>query len=177
MKRRGNNRKLLIGSWIMLGFLTAGLNGYHLLALMDTPLAGYSDSVRFVDRGIRQLKNLLAAENEKIEAGLNLLSERYAAAEKIKASSKRETTKSSVDPQLEMVAPIALPVLTGILSKWSTNGEVEHLALLDGIVCLEGDRVGDLTVKRISHQGVRLARGGKVWFIEAPEHGYSLALH
>ena len=176
MKRGKSDRSLFIGGWILLGFLILGLNGYQMLALMDSPLAGYSESARLVDRGIRQLKTLLTAENENIEEGLKQLSGRHAATGKGKALPKRKAPKPSGDPLPESTSPVSLPVLAGILSRWSTNGAVEHLAMLDGRVCVEGDWVGDLIVQEISSRGVRLVRGDNVWFVRTPDAGHSVVL-
>jgi hypothetical protein len=176
MRHKASNRKILIGSWILLGLMILGFNGYKMLVLMDVPLSGYSDSVRSVDRGIRELNHLLAAENEKIEKGLKELSVRYSPKEKMRTVSKKSVPKPMVKRRPKKKTFTTLPVLTGILTKWTTNGEAKHLALLDGLVCSEGDKVSGLTIEKISTKGIRLNKKGKTWFIEAPGNSYSLAL-
>jgi hypothetical protein len=70
--------------------------------------------------------------------------------------------------------PVKLPRLRGIVTRRSSDGSTRHLALMDGSIWGEGDRLGDLTVARIGTRGVFLARGDKSWFLKAPDTAYSL---
>jgi hypothetical protein len=71
------------------------------------------------------------------------------------------------------VPPAALPRLTGIMTRRSADGTIRRLALMNGQVCIEGDRLQDFTIARIDSGGVSLVCGNRTWFIKAPDIGYT----
>jgi hypothetical protein len=167
---------LLVGCWLLTGLLVGGLNGYRLMTLLDASLPGYSDGLRAVHRGIQQFQMLLTSETEVIGSGMELLANRFSSVAMV--ADEQRTEKKTMVPltaeKREAALPVKLPSLAGIISSRSTNGSTSRLALLDGAVLSEGDRLRDLTVKGISIQGVLLARGGQTWFLKAPEITHSL---
>jgi hypothetical protein len=174
MHRLENRMRVLIGLWILAGLVVAGINGTLLLQLLDEPLAGYSTAVRNASRGFAQYRMLLTTEARKITSGMDLLASRYTL-----TVVKKESTAApdvSVRPAARKGAPVsvALPTLTGIMTSRSTDGTAKRLAVMDGRICNEGDRLGDFTVKGITRRGVRLAKAGRTWFLKAPEVAHSL---
>ena len=174
MHRLEKRMRVLLGLWVLAGLMVAGINGTMLLQLLDEPLAGYSMVVRNASRGFEQYRVLLATEARKITSGMDLLASRYT------LPAVKEEKKAAPDVSVRQTAgkaapvSVALPTLTGIMTSRSTDGATQRLAVMDGRICNEGDRLGDLTVKGISRTGVRLAKGGRTWFIKAPEVAYSL---
>ena len=73
--------------------------------------------------------------------------------------------------------PASLPVLAGIVISRLASGTESRLALLDDGVFSEGDRLQDLTIRKISADGVLLAKDKKTWFLKRPEIAYSLSKH
>lgn len=174
MYRSGNRMRALIGLWILTGLVVAGVNGTLLLQLLDEPLAGYSTAVRNASKGFGQYRKLLTAEAQKITSGMDLLASRFTL--RVVEEKKTAAPDISVRSTAKKVAPasVALPALTGIMTSRSTDGTAKRLAVMNGRICNEGDRLGDLTVKGITRTGVRLARGDRTWFLKAPEVAYSL---
>lgn len=175
MHRWGDSRQAWIGLWILAGLAMAGLNGYMLMSLLDEPLAGYSRLVRSVDRGIRQYRTLLAAKTENVTAGMDLITQRFppASVDDTPSTAGGTTPATVAEHQVE-TRPAALPLLTGIVGRRSSDGDVSWLALTDAGVFAAGDTCRDFTVAKISAQGVSLVRGGQAWFLKAPSVGYSL---
>ena len=171
----GNRMRALIGIWILAGLVVLGANGFMLLALLDEPLVGYSSAARNADRAFRQYRKLLNAESEKITSGMELLANRFNPI----AVEKPPVVQHVPDPKPVVkkatAAPVVLPKLTGIMTSRSTDGTTRRLALIDGGVRAEGDRIGDLTVKRVGNRGVSLVRGDQIWFLKVPEFGYTLS--
>ncbi len=167
---------LLIGFWILAGLLVAGLNGYALMAFLDSPLSGYSDGIRAADRGMLKFRALLDADTRKTMSGMDRLAKRFSAVPAV-ADQPPATRNAVVPPAAKKrvtAAPVELPPLAGIITGRSPNGAVRRLALLGGTVFSEGDMLGELTVKGISARGVHLAGGGNHWFLKAPEISHSL---
>lgn len=171
----GNRMRALIGLWILTGLVVLGANGFMLLVLLDEPLVGYSNAARNADQAFRQYRKLLNAESEKITSGMELLANRFNPI----VVEEKPVVQHVPDPKPEAKkvtsAPVVLPELTGIMTSRSTDGTTRRLALIDGGVRAEGDRIGDLTVKRVGSRGVSLARGDQSWFLKLPEIGYTLS--
>ena len=175
MHRLGSRIHALIGLWILAGLVVAAINGYMLMSLLDEPLAGYSSGVRNADRGFRQYRMLSAAEAEKITLGMDLLASWFKPI--VVEEEKPEFQKLLAPPPPEKKvapSPVVMPTLTGIMTSRSADGTARRLAVMDGRICAEGDRVRDLTVKGITSGGVSLVRGGQAWFLMAPEMAYSI---
>ncbi len=176
MHRLGSRTHALIGLWILAGLAVMGVNGTMLMSLLDEPLAGYSSGVREADRGFRHYRMLLTAEAETITSGMDRLANRFASMvvpeEKpiLQEALERAPTANKMES-----SPVALPVLTGIITSRSTDGTHRRLALMDGRIYAEGERVGAYTVKRVAGGGVSLVRGGQTLFLRAPEIAYSLS--
>jgi hypothetical protein len=171
----GNRIHALIGLWILAGLVVVGVNGTALLTLLDEPLVGYSSFVRNADRAFRQYRTRLDTETEKITSGMDLLASWFSPAV---VEDKKVTVKPAPDKRpaekRTVARPVKLPHLRGIVTRRSSDGSTRRLALMDGRIWGEGDRLGDLTVARIGTRGVSLARGDKSWFLKAPDTTYSL---
>ena len=172
----GNRMRALIGLWVLAGLVVLGVNGFMLMALLDEPLVGYSNAARNADQAFRQYRKLLNAESEKITSGMELLANRF---NPIVVEEEQPVVRHVPDPRPEAKrvtsAPVVLPELTGILTSRSSDGTTRRLALIDGGVRAEGDRIRDLTVKRVGNRGVSLVRGDQSWFLKAPEIGYTVS--
>jgi hypothetical protein len=158
-----------IGLWILAGLAVAAVNGYMLASLLDEPLAGYSQKARIAQRGLRQYQVLLTAKAERFASEMDLLAERFKPVET--AIERPALIKAAIPvPRKKRTAPpVVLPNLAGIVTRQSADGADHCLALLDGRFFSEGDTIGDLTVQKISDNGVLLARAGRTWFLKTPE--------
>ena len=175
MYRLGSRIHALVGLWILAGLVVVGVNGTMLMSLLDEPLAGYSSGVRMADQGFRNYRMLVTAQAEKITSGMDLLISRFKP-EVVKAE-KPAFQKRPAPPSFakkRAPAPVALPTLSGIMTSRSSDGDARRLAVLDGRICAEGDRLGNLRVMRIARGGVSLVRGNQAWFLKAPDIAYSL---
>ena len=174
MHHWGSAAHALIGLWVLAGLMVVGVNGYMLLALLDEPLAGYSNLVRSADRGFQQYRALLTAETEKITSGLDRLAGRF---KPMGAEIEKPTAVngSSPPPATQVaVTPVMLPTLSGIMTHRSSDGQAHRLAVMDGRVWVAGDRLRDLTIEWIDDGGVYLVKGDQAWFLKAPDITYSL---
>jgi hypothetical protein len=169
-----NGIRALVGLWVLAGLAVSGLNGHALMTLLDDPIASYSNDMRRVDRGFREYRMLLSAEAQKITAGMEHLASRFGAAAVEIAPPALPVPPERPQAAAAAPQPLALPTLNGILTSRSSSGSDRRLALLDGRVYAEGDRIRDLTVKGITPQGVLLIKGDGTWFLKAPEIAYSL---
>ncbi len=176
MNRLGSRTHVLVGLWILAGLVVAGVNGTMLMSLLDEPLAGYSSGVRMADQGFRKYHLLVAAHAEKITSRMDLLIDRFTPGivEEEKPVVQQPPAASSLAKK-RAPAPAALPTLTGIMTSRSSDGHARRLAVLGGRICAEGDRFGNLTVKRILRGGVSLVKGDQTWFLNAPDVAYSLS--
>jgi hypothetical protein len=172
-----NRLRIFLGFWIMAGLVVLGINGYALMSLLDEPLAGHSSAVRQVDRGFQQYQRLINTETEKIVSGMELLAHRFAA-HTPRVDSSIPVEKKTVETKAEQKAnqpTVTLPVLAGIVTRRSSAGQVNRMALLDGGVYSEGEMLQAFTIRKIDAEGVLLAKGKQTWFLKRPEVAYSLS--
>ena len=174
MHRLGSRIHALVGLWILAGLVVVGVNGTMLMSLLDEPLAGYSSGVRMADQGFRTYRMLVTAQAEKITSGMDLLISRFkpGVVEEKPAFQKRPAPPSFAKKRAP--APVALPLLTGIMTSRSSDGDARRLAILDGRICAEGEQLGNLTVVRIVRGGVSLVKGDQAWFLKSPDIAFSL---
>ena len=180
MTRTVGSTRFMISLWIVAGLVVAGINGGIGLFLLDAPLSGYSDGVRAIDRGLREYRQRRALASQTVSNAMSALRTRF-------VQSPLPSTESAARPPLPTVSPpepapkrpprVELPVLSGVLTRRTADGEVRRRAILDGRLYAEGDRIGDLTLKTISIRGVTLVRGGRQWLLDAPDTPYSLNNH
>jgi hypothetical protein len=175
MNRLGSRIHVLVGLWILAGLVVLGVNGAMLMSLLDEPLAGYSGGVRVADQGFRKYRMLVTAQDGKITSGMDMLTSRYTprVVEEEKPVVQQPSAPFSIVKK-KAPAPVVLPALTGTMTSRSSDGSARRLAVLDGRLCAEGDRLGGFTVKRIARGGVSLIRGNQAWFLKAPDIAYSL---
>jgi hypothetical protein len=173
----GNLKHAWIGLWVLAGLIVTGINGAALLSLLDEPLAGYSSQVRRAARAFRQYQQLLEAEKKKMASGLDLLAGLFEAETDEKPPEAAAPQPIAPKPvRKKPPQPVVLPVLTGVVTRTSENGTRQWLALMDGRVRTRGDRIRQLTVRKIDGRGVVLAKGSRTWFVKAPEIAYSRTL-
>ncbi len=175
MHRLGNRIHALVGLWILAGLVVLGVNGTMLMSLLDEPLAGNSSGVRMADHGFRNYRMLVTTQAEKITSGMDLLTSWF---EPVAVEAEKPAFQQTPAPpsyaRKRAPAPVTLPALTGIMTSRSSDGGSRRLAVLDGRICAEGDRLGTLTVMRIARRGVSLVRRDQAWFLKAPDIAYSL---
>lgn len=175
MHLMGNRTHALIGLWVLAGLVVVGINGAMLMALWSEPLAGYSSQVRDAQRAHGQYRSAVAAAAEATDHGLDALRARFTTT----PVPEKTVAAPAPDPPAARVrtaaAAVPLPVLEGVVTHRSANGRTYCLALMDGRVWTEGERLRGLTVNRIDRRGVALTRGQRTFFLEAPEPTHSLA--
>ncbi|MGA6926907.1 MAG: hypothetical protein WBY88_14560 [Desulfosarcina sp.] len=174
MRLKKGGRQALIGLWILAGLLVAGFNAYAIITLLDTPLSGYSDDVRTVERGMQQCRLLLATAIQKNRSEMAAVAERFPSKTVKHDPIARKPVVSAPVKKSSGEASTRLPCLAGILIRRTADGIVNRLALLDGRPLSEGDTIADFSLRQISDRGVMLARGGRIFFIEAPRVSHSL---
>lgn len=169
----GNPQRLSLGAWILAALLLLVHNGSSLTAVLDPPLPGYPSDIR----GIRQLWGLLEQMPSlgPVEAQADFQPDLEDLLSRI--------LRSEV-PRPEPAAPAAmrkvsedwvfLPRLTGILATTDGEGTPKFFATIEGVLTVEGQKVWGFTVRKITEEGVVLARGKSSWFLEAPATGYSV---
>ena len=126
------------------------------------------------DQGFRKYRLLVNAGAEKITSGMDLLMGRFETRVMEEKPIVQQPPAPPASAKKSAPAPVALPTLTGILTRRSSDGDAGHLAVLDGRICAEGDRLGNLKVMRIARGGVSLVKGDQSWFLRAPDIAYSL---
>lgn len=167
-------RQALIGLWILAGLLVAGFNAYAIMTILDTPLPGYSDGVRTVERGMQECRTLMATVTHKNRSEIAALAGRFPSTAVKQVPIARKPVVSAPVKEPYSQASGNLPSLAGILIRRTADGIVNRLALLDGRPLSEGDTVADFSLREISDRGVMLARNGRTFFIEAPRVAHSL---
>ena len=177
MKAWGTRNQIFIGLWVIAGLAVVGMNGFALMSLMDQPLAGYSAGVRQVNLGFQQYRRLLNAETMDLSSGMDRLVQRFAIkapmVESQEASDKRQPPMK-VEKKVKS-PPVTLPVLAGIVTSRRASGEEYRLALLNDGLFSEGDMLKNFTIRKISGDGVLVAKGKKTWFLQRPDIAYSLS--
>ena len=69
---------------------------------------------------------------------------------------------------------LVLPVLSGILKYRRVDGNIRRYALLDGKNFCEKEKLKGFTIIKINEKGVKLAKGGKTWFLSVPKTNYTV---
>lgn len=169
----GNPQRLSVGAWILGALLLLVHNAVSLTEVLDPPLPGYPNDIR----GIRQQWGLLEQVPSlgPVEAQADFRPDVDELLSRILQSDA---------PRPEPTAPAAmrkvsedwvfLPKLTGILATTNGEGPPRFLATLEGVLTVEGQKIWGFTVRKITEEGVVLARGKSSWFLEAPTTGYSV---
>lgn len=170
----GNRTHALIGLWILLGLVVIGINGAMLMALWSEPLAGYSDQVRDAERALGQYRAAVTATLGATDEGMDALKARFTTAAVPEQSVVAPAAVPPVAKARTAPAAISLPVLEGVVTHREANGRTSCLALMDGRVWTEGERLRGLTVHRIDRRGVALSSGQRTFFLEAPAMTHSL---
>ena len=139
--------------WVFsLAFLSlSGFNGYSLIDLEGSPWAGDSSTIRALRAQLDRLNTSQETmppiewrepyESDALDAG----------------PSANEDSRTILDaspiPDAGAVVP---PVLTGIVSVLSSEGQMVFRALLDGHMKDAGQRVGGFLITHITERGVHL---------------------
>lgn len=169
----GNSQRLSLGALILAALLLLVHNGLSLTEVLDPPLPGYPNEIR----GIRQQWGLLEQVPSlgPVEAQADfrpdedeLLSRILRTeAPKHEAAASATTRKAGGDW-------VFLPRLTGILSTTDGQGAPKFFATFEGVLTVEGQKIWGFTVRKVTEEGVVLARGKSSWFLAAPATGYSV---
>lgn len=167
----GGTKRILSGCWIIAALVLLGYNGSELITLIGSPLIGHSKDIKLAGERWRQLKKIeskaLQKENDYLDLDLVL-------SKVVPVFKKQEKKILAAVKGKKDTERIILPVLTGIITFSTINGNKKSFALLDGKRLEKLDRIQGFTVKKINAKGVELTKGGAIWFIEAPKVYYSV---
>lgn len=169
----GNPQRLSLGAWVLGALLLVTHNGLSLTQVLDPPLPGYPSEIR----GIRQQWGLLEQVPSlgPVEAQADFRPDEEELLSRI-----LRTEAPRPEPAAPSAVPRAvgdwvyLPRLTGILATTDGQGAPRFFATLEGVLTVEGQKVWGFTVRKITEEGVVLARGKSSWFLKAPDTGYSV---
>lgn len=166
MKTFGGRQRLCVAGWVMAALLIVVINGHAFMALEGKPLEGSSMAIKSLRVKIARLDGVLSG---------NRLFDR--ADDKVWVTSLRiprsNEHAAEAGTPLHAVETIALPILSGIVRVAHPAQAPYYMAVLDGRVCRERDRVKEFVVAKISAQGVMLLREGGQWYIESSAPHYS----
>ena len=170
MKLVGSRQQLCTAGWIAAALVLVAINGFGFLGLESEPLRGNSKAISSLRRKLTRLENRLA-DNAHSALGKEGFWEKPLAMLTSHASNEPSGESGSALSFAEN-ENVLLPHLTGILQAAGPWGETRYLAVLDGRVCREKDKVMAFSVEKISAAGVLLHRQGMEWFIESPKPRY-----
>lgn len=169
----GNPRRLSVGAWILGALLLLVHNLLSLTEVLDPPLPGYPNDIR----GIRQQWGLLEQVPSlgPVEAQADVRPDVDELLSRI-LQSDAPRPELTAPPAVRKVSEdwVFLPKLTGILATTNGEGPPRFFATLEGVLTVEGQKIWGFTVRKITEDGVVLARGKSSWFLEAPTTGYSV---
>ena len=154
-----------------------GFNAYQYMTLEDQPLRGHSPTIRSLSQNLRKFEEMVAfqpaSHADLVEFPFSLA--RYAKKtvsiglpETIPANEKEAPAPDLTRQYRKRPKDVVLPTLSGVLQVQSTRGELRHMALLNGRLVQETDRIAEFTVSAISAQGVVLSGLGRQWTIDSP---------
>ncbi len=169
----GTPQRLSLGAWVLGALLLLVHNGLSLTEVLDPPLPGYPNDIR----GIRQQWGLLeqvpslgpAKAQADFQPDVDELLSRILRSEAPRPEPTAPPAMGAADRDW-----VYLPRLTGILATTDGQGAAKFFATIEGILTVEGQRIWGFTVRKITEEGVVLARGKSSWFLEAPATGYSV---
>jgi hypothetical protein len=168
----GNKQRLCTNGWLVAALLLLGLNGYAYFSLESQALEGNSRTITALRQKLDQLKNIAA--NSTLLAPDRIFNgsffSRFNAKEPGQPRIAHEPENTA---QADKSNPAQLPLLTGILESLDPIDGIRYLAVLNGKVCRENDRVESFTVTKISKSGVVLKGFGARWEIQSPTPYYS----
>lgn len=170
----GNPQRLSLGAWVLGALLLVVHNGLSLTEVLDPPLPGYPSEIR----GIRQQWGLLEQVSSlgPVEAKADFRPDEDELLSRI-LRTEAPRPESAAAPSAMLRAGrdwVHLPRLTGILATTDGQGAQRFFATLEGVLTVEGQKVWGFTVRKITEEGVVLARGESSWFLKAPTTGYSV---
>jgi hypothetical protein len=152
----------------MAALIVVAINGHTFMALESKPLEGSSMVIKSLRAKMELLDGVLSGNR-------HALFDR--AGDKAWASSLRipraEEQVAKVEAPLRSVEKIELPALSGIMQVANPGQAPYFMAVLDGRVCRERDRVNAFVVAKISAQSVTLLGDGGHWQIESTALYYS----
>ena len=169
---------MIMGSWILAALIVLAYNGIQLASLLAPPITGYSHEVRSAISKQQQVEDMVAAARQSMMP-LNITS-LTAAVDRPPENKNVENTEpvhpkaSAADTEVTK-EETQLPQLQGIVRISDIQGQLKHRAVLDGKLFSEKDRIGTLTVQRISDKGVLLTNDKGSWFLPSPDVSFSFA--
>ncbi len=185
MDVKGHPKRMVIGLWVLAALLILWYNGSQVTSLLDKPLPSLSAEARATITKWQRLENSLAknmqemldpAEIQKIVAALDR--KKVQLVHRAKKRAPASLTAKRPVPIIKSVRikkkKVVLPVLSGIVASYNSNGVVGYLAVLDGKAREEKSRVGEFLLENIDEKGVVLSQGTRSWFIPKPVVDFSL---
>lgn len=176
LKISGSRPRMVFGCWLLAALLLVGHNGSKLVNLLGMSVTGQSPQVKLASEKWRQLQDKMSHTVKEMadKVDLDLAFTKFSSHFKhqnptdLVAEFAQETRS---DPQT-----LRLPKLSGILRGMDINGNVYALAVIEGRRIREKDTVSEFKVQKIEEKGVVLSKGGRSWFLKAPEVSYSYNL-
>ena len=176
---KGNNKRLIIGSWVLAALLILWYNATAMTSLLDKPLPGLSPEARSTIAKYQRLENHIASRlKEMIDP--RKMEDIFARIDDIRAKVLPAAKKSGPVPAtVKKPKPVrkkdvALPSLNGIVAVYDAGGAVAYLAVMDGKTREEKSSIGGFRIEKIDAKGVLLAQGKENWFLPAPTVDFSM---
>jgi len=162
-----------MGYWILAALLIGGYSSSQLMNLFSPTLPGLSRDIKSARQKLTQVNESASLYMEKGINNFHLkeIFERFTLSS---TKQEKETILRKKNPKpIKKEEKVVLPKIAGILQAINISGEIQYKVVIDGKCLNEYDRVNDFTVKKITPEGITLAKGDKKWFIPAPKVYFS----
>jgi hypothetical protein len=174
MANISESKRMCMGGWILAAFIFLGYNGFSLTSLFSPPLVGRSIETRLASQKWLKLEEKMAIISKEAIGDMDfepILSRFKPDVEE----EKKQPPQLKVEPtQFEEKIEIKLPILTGLMKIFDSNGKERWFALIEGQRLKKKESVRDFTIQKITSKGVVIARKGETWFLPTPEIYFSL---
>jgi hypothetical protein len=173
MPSQTSKKRIWMGYWILAALLIGGYSSSQLMNLFSPVLPGLSREIKSARQKLNQINESITLYMEEDINNLHLkeIFERFTLSPK---KQKKGTILQKKKPKpIKKEEKVVLPKIEGILQVINISGETRYKVMIDGKCLNEYDRVNNLTVKKITPEGVTLTKGDKKWFIPAPKVYFS----
>ncbi|MFO7688643.1 MAG: hypothetical protein R6V60_21390 [Desulfobacterales bacterium] len=166
-------RWVYIVGWLFATAILWGANLAKLSELHYRPMGHNASSVNLLRLNLQQLDQVLS---ERKSFGEGPVGYRKASARLQPEPSEPATAGQPEFPPAPATSTEAyyLPRLSGIIRVTSDQGHHLYSALVEGRLYSARHYIFDFLIEEISSDGILLSRGGRRWFIAAPEVYYSI---
>ena len=167
-----NRQRVFIGAWLAAAFMLLGFNGYLYLLPGAGTLEGNSRVMRSLQQKLTRL-NLAVEKTGFVKTGKWFCAALPAQPHTSGPAPSKSDDGSGAGKETAVVHPVELPRLTGILESSDSVDGLRYVAVLNGKVCRERERIDSFTVRKIMKDKVILKGFGTQWEIRNPAPGYS----